>query len=241
MNNEKLIKKMHEAIRDCNARVHSDFIDFDKRIVESSTPEQFPMLWLIGNNCTTLIKPRLAREDFFNNPRTRQLYINGEDMVSLYFNNEIYDYRQVYLIKRNGIEEITIRQAIEIIRTEEAKAVNDWEECYGPLGAPTPIALSLANMTEEDMEKLLIDCDEHDDTSLVNIIRRLTNPRRRVCEKQCIRLSYDKEMQKITVREVRDGEVDFYGMIVFHGWPETGFKHNGSFQLDPQYGWELHT
>lgn len=101
--------------------------------------------------------------------------------------------------------------------------------------------LPILGMEEEELQELIDDCTKHGSPTLQEIIARLTHPGRRRAESHYLRLSYDKEMQKIVVRDVIDGEAFFCCMIVFHGWPETGFKHNGSFQLDPHYGWSSHT
>lgn len=31
------------------------------------------------------------------------------------------------------------------------------------------------------------------------------------------------------------------GGIIFHGLPDTGYQQNGSVQLTPSYGWQIHT
>ena len=38
-----------------------------------------------------------------------------------------------------------------------------------------------------------------------------------------------------------DGSVMLNGGVIFHGFPESGYKQNGSVQIDPSYGWQIHT
>ena len=38
-----------------------------------------------------------------------------------------------------------------------------------------------------------------------------------------------------------DGSVMLNGGVIFHGFPESGYKQNGSAQIDPSYGWQIHT
>lgn len=38
-----------------------------------------------------------------------------------------------------------------------------------------------------------------------------------------------------------DGLHGLCGGIIFHGFPETGYKENGSVQLEGSYGWSTHT
>lgn len=39
----------------------------------------------------------------------------------------------------------------------------------------------------------------------------------------------------------KDGKIHTCGGIVYHGNPETGYNQAGSFQLNPSYGWHIHT
>lgn len=38
-----------------------------------------------------------------------------------------------------------------------------------------------------------------------------------------------------------DGSVMLNGGVIFHGFPESGYKQNGSVQIDQSYGWQIHT
>lgn len=38
-----------------------------------------------------------------------------------------------------------------------------------------------------------------------------------------------------------DGSVSLAGGMIFHGFPDEGYKQNGSVQLTPSYGWSIHT
>ena len=39
----------------------------------------------------------------------------------------------------------------------------------------------------------------------------------------------------------KDGSVYFNGGVIFHGFPDEGYKQNGSVQISPSYGWQIHT
>lgn len=39
----------------------------------------------------------------------------------------------------------------------------------------------------------------------------------------------------------KSGEYDICGGIIYHGCPEDGYCENGSVQLEPSYGWQIHT
>lgn len=38
-----------------------------------------------------------------------------------------------------------------------------------------------------------------------------------------------------------DGSCGICGGIIFHGAPDLGYLENGSVQLSPSYGWQIHT
>lgn len=38
-----------------------------------------------------------------------------------------------------------------------------------------------------------------------------------------------------------DGLCGLAGGIIFHGFPESGYRENGSVQIEPAYGWQTHT
>ena len=38
-----------------------------------------------------------------------------------------------------------------------------------------------------------------------------------------------------------NGDVGICGGIIYHGNPKDGYKTNGSVQLTPSYGWQIHT
>ena len=38
-----------------------------------------------------------------------------------------------------------------------------------------------------------------------------------------------------------EGRTMMNGGVIFHGFPESGYKQNGSVQIDPSYGWQIHT
>lgn len=88
---------------------------------------------------------------------------------------------------------------------------------------------------------------EHEDTTLRNILKRLM-------ERE-MNAQLDGEEMTIHIRRESGGKHCFlfsevwanpnkYGLvggIIFHGFPETGYKENFSVQLTPEYGWQMHT
>lgn len=43
-------------------------------------------------------------------------------------------------------------------------------------------------------------------------------------------------------REVyENGGTGICGGIIFHGFPDSGYKENGSVMLSPSFGWSIHT
>lgn len=57
-----------------------------------------------------------------------------------------------------------------------------------------------------------------------------------------VRLSRDWDEYCFNFAVLRaDDSVMLNGGVIFHGFPEIGYKQNGSVQIDPSYGWQIHT
>ena len=38
-----------------------------------------------------------------------------------------------------------------------------------------------------------------------------------------------------------DGTTTINGGVIFHGFPNIGYRENGSVSIEPTYGWQIHT
>lgn len=95
---------------------------------------------------------------------------------------------------------------------------------------------------KEHLQKCLNLAREHNDKTLENCVMRL------------VKYSIMPWCESVMLRKDSYGENCFYfecidknrncalnGGIIFHGFPESGYKQNGSVQIDPSYGWHIHT
>lgn len=55
-----------------------------------------------------------------------------------------------------------------------------------------------------------------------------------------IGMDWDDKCFSFAVRRA-DGSYGICGGIIFHGAPDLGYLENGSVQLSPSYGWQIHT
>ncbi len=102
----------------------------------------------------------------------------------------------------------------------------------------------------ENTRKRLSQClqleREHDDKSLHNAIHKLLDWELNAIERgedMEVRISNDFCENCFLFSEVYKDEPSrgISGGIIFHGYPDEGYKVNGSIQIDPAYGWHTHT
>lgn len=83
--------------------------------------------------------------------------------------------------------------------------------------------------------------EEHNDKSLINCLRRF-HDYCKYSSKDHVIIYKDFEERSFTFGLYRDnGECQMNGGIIFHGYPDEGYKVGSSVQLTPQYGWQIHT
>lgn len=236
--NTKIVQRMSEIVAETMTRFQSDFEQYDRPYMETAMPKQFPMLWLVANTHTHLLKLGDYYKRFFEDEAVRYAYAAGDDTFSDYF--EIYKSDRIFLITLNGINEITTSQAKEVIRDIVTPVAAIWVKQNGPLPKDTRMPIKFFNVTFNKIKELIRDCEKHNDTSLINILHRFRNYRRTAAN-QYIQISYVPGWNEFWFREYTNGKPGLAGGIVFHGWPETGYQTNNSIQLTPQYGWASHT
>lgn len=81
---------------------------------------------------------------------------------------------------------------------------------------------------------------EHGDESLMNCFKGLRD-RLKVSDDHTMVVSRDFTEHSFLFCEEYLGRCLLGGGIIFHGFPETGYKQNGSVLLEPKYGWSIHT
>lgn len=82
--------------------------------------------------------------------------------------------------------------------------------------------------------------EKHNDNSLKNIFDSFKN-RPRCNDSHEIVISRDFAERSFIFTELIDGKPQLNGGIIFHGYPEEGYKDGCSVQLTKSYGWSVHT
>ncbi len=94
---------------------------------------------------------------------------------------------------------------------------------------------------KEKLRKAMELSREHDDKTLRDCIYRLVS----FCfwkdaEKVVLYSDYYEHSFTFTVFN-EDGSVAINGGVIFHGFPEQGYRESGSVCIEPTYGWQIHT
>jgi len=233
-----ILNKMAEIVAKTMTSFQSDFEKYDRPYIETATPEQFPMLWLVATSHTHLLKLGDYHGRFFNEEAVRYAYAAGDDTFSCYLN--IYNSDKVFLINDNSITEITHSQAKEVVRDVVIPVVTKWIEINGSLPRDIRMPIKFHNITLSQFKDLIRDCEKHNNTSLVDIFYRFRNYYRYATD-QYIQISYNPGYNEFGFCQYTNGKPGLVGGIIFHGWPESGYQSNGSVQIESRYGWASHT
>lgn len=98
-------------------------------------------------------------------------------------------------------------------------------------------ATTLEISCPEEWAKALDFARETRDDSLRNCIWRLMN----WCGIDRIRISKDYGKHCFYFTTWNGENMRMNGGIIYHGNPDEGYMKNGSVQLTPSYGWQIHT
>ena len=82
---------------------------------------------------------------------------------------------------------------------------------------------------------------QHNDDSLLNCLRRFRNYMKRYATHKIVISRDFTDRSFVFSEEFGNGRYGLNGGIIFHGYPEEGYKENCSVQLTPSYGWQIHT
>lgn len=107
---------------------------------------------------------------------------------------------------------------------------------------PTQLTIGSIRFMCEDsyVEEQLKYAEKHNDDSLKNIFENFKS-RPRCNDLHEIVVSKDFAERSFIFTELIDGKPVLNGGIIFHGYPEEGYKDGRSVQLTKSYGWAVHT
>lgn len=236
--NENIIARMSEIVAEIMTNYQSDFENYDRPYIESADNSKFPMIWIVGKTHTYLLCLGEYESRFNENEIARYAYAQGGNPFISTLNALGGDH--LFLIEPEGVREITEKQAREICRDVVTPVVENWMKENGSLPTKVQVPVKFFNIKLSKIKELIRECEVHNDDSLIKIFRRFHNYRR-VAKDQYIQISYNPGYNEFIFCEYTNGKQGLVGGIIFHGWPETGYMVNGSYQIEPKYGWSSHT
>lgn len=122
-------------------------------------------------------------------------------------------------------------------------ALNRWK-LYNEAELPTDFKVRIKFGSDEIRQYFIEQlryAHQHNDISLLNCVKRFRNYTKR-CAGHKIVIGRDFSDRSFLFHEdYGNGHYGLNGGIIFHGYPEEGYKVNDSVQLTPTYGWSIHT
>lgn len=119
-----------------------------------------------------------------------------------------------------------------------------WQAYHGMQKLPNDFCIQI-DFSDEDCEKYFNEqleyAKQHNDESLENILRRFKHRVKQSSDHKIVINKDGYAERSFVFREIYGGECHLFGGIIFHGYPEEGYIHNGSTQLVPSFGWQTHT
>lgn len=237
--NDAVIKQMEKIVAEVMTSYQSDFENYDKRYIEKAETRQFPIIWIVGKSHIYMLKLGGYKDLFFSNESVRLGYAQGYNEFDCYLNiTNSGDH--IFIIEQNNIREISLDQAKEAIRDYTIPVVKEWEDLNGPLPKRCKVEVKLNNISISKLKELIRDCQKHNDTSLIDLLKRF-HRYRKMSSDHYIQVNYNPGYNEFGFCEFIDGRPNMVGGIIFHGWKEIGYMENYSVQLTPHYGWSIHT
>ncbi|MBT1285882.1 DUF4120 family protein [Phocaeicola dorei] len=236
--NDTIIKQMRNIVSDVMTSFQSDFEKYDKLCIEKAEAHQFPMIWIVGTSHTHLLHLGSYKEIFFNSEAVRLNYVQGDNGFDPYL--EMFKNDCIFLIEKDKVSKISVEQARNAVRDYVVPAIKKWESLHGALPKKCKVKIKFNNLTISKLKQLIRDCEKHNNTSLIDSLRRF-HRYRQVASNHYIQVSYNPHYNEFGFCEYINEKSGLVGGIIFHGWAEIGYGANDSLQLTPQYGWAVHT
>lgn len=236
-----IIAQMETIVNEKMTSYQSDFTEYDRKTMESAKGWQFPMVWIVRSGGTYLLRVGEAAEMFTRNEYHRYDYASGSPSIpsTIASMNDIYEDASFYIIDLEGVRKSDYKACIEVYRDIMEPVVNKWVKEHGKLPKPKT-KVKFRGITLSELKELIRDCEKHDGTSLLTVLKRFHNYRQCVAD-HYVDVYYYRSHNEFAFSEMVNGKPHLCGGIIFHGWAETGYQENFSVQLSPSYGWAIHT
>ena len=237
----KILKQMSEVVNKKMTSFKSDFEKYDTEYIAGEGVKAFPFLWLVSPTHTYLIKLASFREDYFGSEAWRYstAQMNSWYHACLYPDSKNTE-ETIYYVTLDGLREVSVDEARAIFKEVVDKTVAEWEQENGKMPTKFKISVEIGGTSLERLKELIQDCRNHGNDSLMSCLKRF-RIYSQIAKNHKIAVWYNESSNEFSFCEYVNGKARLRGGIVFHGWSETGYKTNNSIQLEPEYGWHLHT
>ena len=138
------------------------------------------------------------------------------------------------------LKEVDYDWCIEYLKTKRMTVESNFEMRGGKFPEDLKIRMHFSPGMLGYVKEQLKYAEEHNDTSLINCLRRLRG-RRKLSDTHVICVSRDYYDRCFMFYESSKERQFVSGGIIFHGYEDEGYQKNGSVQLDHSYGWSIHT
>lgn len=216
--------------------------DFEKYDIKELKENWEPFFWMVREYGTSLchIGPSIMNSLFRNEASRFQIFRDYDaPIASLKYWNEsgrIFFYDGFQLVE---IHKIDIKCIYANIWYNEIEHVMEEHIAEFEM-RDKPLEIRMEEQVAERLEKSKEFANSIGDTSLEGCLTRLSKHSRLGVD-HYISLSPDFSEHGYIFCEYLNNECRMNGGIIYHGNPKEGYKENSSVQLNPSYGWSIHT
>lgn len=216
--------------------------DFEKYDIKELEENWEPFFWMVREYGTSLLHIGPSRmNNLFRNETSRFQIFRDNDapIASLKYwgdNGRIFFYDGFQLVEIHSIDIECIYANIwynEIERVKE-EHIAEFEMCDKPL------EIRMEECVAAKLDASMAFAKSISDTSLEECLARLSKHSRLGVD-HYITIMSDFSEHGYLFFENLNGECRMNGGIIYHGNPKEGYKENSSVQINPSYGWSIHT
>lgn len=236
-----MVNKIIEQMRSYLPENESCINDFEKYDVKDVENNWEPFFWVVRDYGTSLchIGPTRMNKLFENEASRFQIFRDPDAPIgSVKWWNEgrvfFYDGFQLVQIHKVDIECIYANIWYSEIERLKEKYPTEYEMRNKLL------EIRMEEQVAERLEKSKEFANSIGDTSLDDCLTRLSKHSRLGVD-HYISLFPDFSKHGYIFCEYLNNECRMNGGIIYHGNPKEGYKENSSVQLNPSYGWSIHT
>lgn len=216
--------------------------DFEKYDIKELEENWEPFFWMVREYGTSLLHIGPSRmNNLFRNETSRFQIFRDNDapIASLKYwgdNGRIFFYDGFQLVEIHSIDIECIYANIwynEIERVKE-EHIAEFEMCDKPL------EIRMEECVAAKLDASMAFAKSISDTSLEECLARLSKHSRLGVD-HYITIMSDFSEHGYLFFENLNGECRMNGGIIYHGNHKEGYKENSSVQINPSYGWSIHT